>query len=141
MERDEEEYEAKVKGIADIQASLPIGVTPAIMTRYEKKVQEIKDSAEDRRPVIKTLFWNRVAETTSRIPESPQPMTPLSSQHQPMTPLSSRRAGSEFSFGLNTPQSMAQSMNLNTPQSMVSRDDSSYDLDSSTDSISELNTR
>jgi hypothetical protein len=42
LEREGEAYEAKMKGIADVQSALPIGVTPAIMARYEKKVKELR---------------------------------------------------------------------------------------------------
>lgn len=119
---------------------LPIGVTPAIMSLYEKKVQEIRDSGDDDRPVVTTLFWNRKAGDSAKeeVAKTRMDVHSLPQQHvQPMTPLSSGRAESEFSFGLNTPQSMVQSINLNTPQSHNEMD-SSYNLDTSNDASLDL---
>lgn len=136
LEREEEEYEAKMKGIAEIQATLPIGVTPAILGRYEKKVKEIRENADDK-PSVQVLFWNRQQQSNVPITTNESPTPP-----QPMTPVSSRRPDSEFSFALSTPRSMAFNTPQRTPQSvrsMVSRD-SSYNLDSSTDDTIQFDT-
>lgn len=138
LEREEEAYEAKMRGIADVQTSLPIGVTPAIMARYEKKVKEIRESSDNAdskyKPHIETLVWHRRRQHQAPVlHESPQ--SPLRTSPS----LASRRMpdSSDHSFALSTPQSMQQ---YHTPQrtpqsaqSMFSGNDSSYNLDSSQD--------
>lgn len=127
MEREEEAYEAKMKGIAEIQASPPIGVTPEILSQYEKKVAELRESALGDKTTIGTLFWNR----NHNNPTAQDPPTP----QQAMTPGSSRK--SEFSFGLDTPQS---SRGLNTPLSIASSRNLSYELDTSNDETVQMET-
>jgi hypothetical protein len=129
LEREEEAYEAKMKGIADVQSTLPIGVTPAIMARYEKKVKELRAHANDVAPF--KPVWNRQPPL-----EEPLPLLSLQS------PGSTSRPASDFSFALSTPQSMQYHTPRQTPQSarsMVSRD-SSYNLDSSHDETVDADT-
>lgn len=129
LEREEEAYEAKMKGIADIQAALPIGVTPAIMARYEKKVKELRDTSNDM-PAFKPV-WNRQ-------PQSEQPLPSLAHQ----SPGSMSRPASDFSFALSTPRSMQFHTPQQTPQSArsMASGDSSYNLDSSHDETSDVET-
>ncbi|KAI2506986.1 hypothetical protein MHU86_7483 [Fragilaria crotonensis] len=129
LEREEEAYEAKMKGIADIQAALPIGVTPAIMARYEKKVKELRDTSNDM-PPFKPV-WNRQ-------PQSEQPLPSLAHQ----SPGSMSRPASDFSFALSTPRSMQFHTPQQTPQSArsMASGDSSYNLDSSHDDTSDVET-
>jgi hypothetical protein len=129
LEHEEEAYEAKMRGIADVQTALPIGVTPAIMARYEKKIKELRESDNDdnSKPRVKTLVWHRRQQAS--VQESPQPL--------PATPsLASRRPpDSEHSFALSTPQSIQFHTPQRTPQSAQSMmsGNSSYNLDSSHD--------
>ena len=118
-----------MKGIADIQAALPIGVTPAIMARYEKKVKELRGNANDV-PSFKPV-WNRQPQSEEPLPPLPHP-----------SPGSISRPASDFSFALSTTRSMQYHTPQQTPQSARSRasGDTSYDLDSSHDETSDVDT-
>jgi hypothetical protein len=130
LEREEEAYEAKMKGIiSDVQSALPIGVTPAIMARYEKKVKELRANANDKDSY--TPVWN------CQVPS--EEAHQLLSLHSPG---SNSRPVSDFSFALSTPQRMQYHTPQQTPRSarsMVSHD-LSYNLDSSHDETVEVDT-
>ena len=134
LEREEEEYEAKMKGIAEIQASLPIGVTPVILGRHERKMQELREST-DEGPSVQTLFWNRKPQhqDIQTIPNQfhrinlPLPGTPAakSMSHAYGTPRSAMATssqGGDFSYSLDTPSNHGGDINsasilLDTPMS------------------------
>mmetsp|Transcript_29214 Transcript_29214/g.44169 ORF Transcript_29214/g.44169 Transcript_29214/m.44169 type:complete len:190 (+) Transcript_29214:63-632(+) len=130
LEREEEELDAKMKGIAEIQASVPIGVTPAIMNRHDKKIQELKEMT-DVGPTVTTLFWNLKRKDPNDSNDDSQSVGRNSLRNDDimstpgsalMTPLSARRQESEFSL-------------CTTPRSARRSHDFSYSLESNDESI------
>eukprot|EP00543_Licmophora_paradoxa_P009524 CAMPEP_0202476420 /NCGR_PEP_ID=MMETSP1360-20130828/93416_1 /ASSEMBLY_ACC=CAM_ASM_000848 /TAXON_ID=515479 /ORGANISM="Licmophora paradoxa, Strain CCMP2313" /LENGTH=179 /DNA_ID=CAMNT_0049103627 /DNA_START=955 /DNA_END=1495 /DNA_ORIENTATION=- len=136
LEREEEEWNAKLQGISEIQTSVPIGATPLVMTRYEKKQLDAK-SHDKEKPKIGVKFWNQQRakneEETAKQPASTNAAsTPVARHLQEDTQ-------SDISCDLDTPISRRSyslnmmgdseeevSLDLGTPISIANSPASSY---------------
>ena len=106
LEREEEAYEAKMKGIADFQVALPIGVTPAILTRHEKKLKELLQSDAYKKSNDMATTFQPVWNNRRQLRQQQQLKSPPIAADSPHS-VGSRMSHtplSEFSFALSTPR-------------------------------------
>jgi hypothetical protein len=141
VERDEEIMEAKHRGISEIQTALPIGVTPVIMARYEKKMKDLHQTGSINSKTSFVPVWNREKKSTAKVIPS---LNSLSLPSLSPVSVSCHSDNSQQSQEMVTPrENLLFHTPERTPSSARSREsaDSSYDLDSSReDAMIELDT-
>lgn len=113
LERQEQVYAAKQTTLAQVPAAAPIGVTPAIMAKIEKQIQE----GPNETLTHKEYFWNRKNLFSSAKLEQGS----VHSHHALDTPTSNRGPGANSSFNLDTPAS------INSTEMMEVDDDGSIE--------------
>jgi hypothetical protein len=124
--------EARRRGIAEIQTPLPIGVTPVIMARYEKKMKDLHQSGYKNDKPAFVPVWNR--EKKSAVKAVPCLNTFSLTSLSPVSVSCRSDNNSQHSLEMMTPrENLLFHTPERTPSSVRSRAsvDSSYDLDSS----------